>query len=260
MARISSLFSSSRGNSTIIGCSGRYVMIDAGASAKKLTEALSQREVSPESIAAIFVTHEHIDHVSGVRVFAGKYKIPVYATAGTLRAMEKNGHLNGVDFHVIEGAVELPEMKISAFSTSHDAAESCGYTVETVDGRRAALATDMGYVTETVRAAIRRCDTVVIESNHDEGMLRRGPYPPLTKQRILSQIGHLSNPACASELRELVRNGTTRLYLGHLSQENNTASLAYETSFRALSEAGMKQNYDYILSVLKPDGGEMVVF
>ncbi len=260
MARISSLFSSSKGNSTLIGCSGRYVMIDAGVSAKKLCTALSQRDVSPESIAAIFITHEHIDHVSGVRVFAGKYKIPVYATEGTLRAMEKNGHLCGVEHYVMNGTLEMPEMKVCSFATSHDAAESCGYTVETVDGRKAAVATDMGYVSDTVRRAISGCDTVLIESNHDERMLRYGPYPPLTKQRILSDRGHLSNPACASELAELIRRGSTRFYLGHISGENNTALLAYETSFNALTGAGMKKNYDYMLSALSPDGGEMVVF
>lgn len=260
MARISSLFSSSKGNSTIIGCSGRYVMIDAGVSAKKIGEALSQREVSPESIAAIFITHEHIDHVNGVRVFANKYNLPVYATEGTFRAMAQNGHLTGVDYHVLNGAVELAEMRICSFSTSHDAAESCGYTVETADGRKIAVATDMGYVSETVRRAIYGCDAVLIESNHDEGMLRRGPYPPLTKQRILSDRGHLSNPACASELTNLIRSGATRFFLGHISGENNTAALAYETSFSVLTQAGMRQNYDYTLAALSPEGGEMVVF
>lgn len=260
MARISSLFSSSKGNSTIIGCSGRYIMIDAGVSAKKIGEALLQRQVSPESIAAIFITHEHIDHVSGVRVFTNKYGIPVYATEGTLRAMEQNGHLNGVEYHVMNGSVELPEMRISSFRTSHDAVESCGYRVETADGRKIAVATDMGYVSETVRSAIYGCDAVLIESNHDEGMLRRGPYPPLTKQRILSDRGHLSNNACAAELTNLIRNGSARFFLGHISGENNTTALAYETSFNVLTQSGMRQNYDYTLAALSPEGGEMVVF
>ncbi len=235
-------------------------MIDAGVSAKKICTALSQREVSPESIAAIFITHEHIDHVAGVRVFAGKYNIPVYATEGTLRAMHRNGHLEGVEYHLMQGRKDLPEMSISSFTTSHDAAESCGYTVLTADGRKIALATDMGYVTETVRKAIRGSDAVIIESNHDEAMLRRGPYPPLTKQRILSDMGHLSNPACAAELSELVREGTARFFLGHISQDNNTPDLAYTTAFDALKKEGMKIGYDYTLSVLAPDGGEMVVF
>ena len=235
-------------------------MIDAGVSAKKLCAALSQREIQPESIEAIFITHEHIDHVNGVRVFAGKYNTPVYATEGTIRAMERNGHLNGVEYRVLSGAVETPEMQICSFRTSHDAAESCGYTVETCDGRKIAVATDMGYVSETVRKAIYGCDAVLIESNHDEKMLRCGPYPPLTKQRILSEIGHLSNPACAAELAELVRKGSTRFFLGHISQDNNTPNLAYETSFNILTGEGMRKNYDYTLSALAPDGGEMVVF
>lgn len=260
MARISSLFSSSRGNCTIIGCSGRYVMIDAGVSAKKICTALEQREVSPESIAAIFITHEHIDHVAGVRVFAGKYNIPVYATEGTLRAMHSSGHLSGVEYHLMQGRKELPEMRVCSFPTSHDAAESCGYTVLTADGRKIALATDMGYVSETVRSAIRGCDAVLIESNHDEGMLKSGPYLPLTKQRILSMTGHLSNPSCAAELAELVREGSTRFFLGHISQENNTPDLAYRAAFDALTKEGMKMGYDYTLSALAPDGSEMVVF
>ncbi len=235
-------------------------MIDAGVSAKKICTALEQREVNPESIAAIFITHEHIDHVAGVRVFAGKYKIPVYATEGTLRAMHSSGHLSGVEYHLMQGRTELPEMRICSFATSHDASESCGYTVLTADGRKIALATDMGYVTETVRKAIRGSDAVIIESNHDETMLRRGPYPPITKQRILSELGHLSNPACAAELAELVREGSTRFFLGHISQDNNTSELAYSTAYDALTKEGMKMGYDYTLSVLNPDGGEMVVF
>ncbi len=259
MARISSLFSSSSGNCTIIGCSGRYVMIDAGVSAKKIGEALLQRDVRPESIAALFITHEHIDHVNGVRVFAGKYDIPLYATEGTLAAMEQKGHLKGVRCAVINNTVELPEMRISRFKTSHDAAESCGYTVETADGRKIAVATDTGYVSEAVHNAICGCDAVLIESNHDEKMLRNGPYPPLTKQRILSDVGHLSNPACAAEVIRLVKSGSTRFLLGHISENNNTQALAYETSFNALCAEGMRKNFDYTLAALSPQGCEMVV-
>ena len=260
MARICPLFSSSKGNCTLIGSSDKYILIDAGVSARMLTTALSERGVAVSDIAAIFVTHEHEDHIKGIKLFAGKNSIPVYATAGTLREMARRGVLEGVESREMPESVEIYGMTVRRFSTSHDTAQSCGYVVTLTDGRKAAVATDMGYVSETVRTALRGCDAMVIESNHDEMMLRNGPYPPLLKQRILSPSGHLSNDACAAELAELVRRGSTRFFLGHLSEENNTPALALSCAEKALCAAGFKNGYDYILCAAAPRDNEMVVF
>lgn len=260
MARICPLFSSSSGNSILIGSADRYILIDAGVSAKRLTAALADRDIPVSRIEAIFVTHEHDDHISGISLFAGKNSIPVFATEGTLTGMERKGALKGVDGRVFSDGMECAGMVVSSFATSHDTAQSCGYVVDTADGRRVAVATDTGYIPFSVQQALKTCDAMVIESNHDEKMLRNGPYPPFLKQRILSPCGHLSNDACAAALPDLVRSGATRFILGHLSEKNNLPSLAYSCSKTALDGAGMKDGLDYLLSVAPPQGGEMVVF
>lgn len=261
MARLCPLFSGSSGNSTLIGGAGGYILVDAGKSAKKITDALREHTISPDSIAAIFITHEHIDHVQGVRVFASRHKIPVFATAGTLEQMDASGHLNGVSANELpSGGVDAADMHIDFFRTMHDAVESCGYVVHTADERRIAVATDMGCITEQVHNALAGCDAVVLESNHDVGILENGPYPYPLKRRILSDMGHLSNDCCAQEIVRLARTGTTRFILGHLSRENNIPILARQTSLSALCCAGLREDIDFRLTVAMPDGIEMMKF
>lgn len=260
MARFCSLFSSSSGNCTYIGSSGGGVLIDAGVSAKQITLKLNSVGVSEKDIGAVFVTHEHSDHIKGLRVFASKHHIPVYATEGTIRELEKLGVLNGkFDVQPIGDGVECNGQLVTAFRTSHDVAESCGYTVMTGDGRKICVATDTGVVTPEMRAALTGSDLALVESNHDIGMLRNGSYPYLLKRRILSDVGHLSNIDCGDFVTDLVKSGTTHLFLGHLSKENNIPSLAYRTSKSALECAGATENRDYILKVAGTDEPEMVV-
>lgn len=251
MARFCSLFSSSSGNSTYIGSSDGGVLVDAGASAKQLTLKLDCIGVSPADIHAIFVTHEHSDHVSGLRVFASKHNIPVYMTQGTMDALKKNKIINGSfeAFVVPKEGIECGGQFVKPFKTSHDSAESCGYVVNTSDERKIAVATDTGFVTDETRSAVDGCDLILAESNHDIGMLRNGIYPYMLKRRILSDVGHLSNLACSEFVTELVKNGTTRIILGHLSKENNLPELAFQTSKSALDCAGAVQFKDYILKV-----------
>lgn len=260
MARFCSLFSSSSGNCTYIGSSGGGILIDAGVSAKQISLGLNGIGVGESEINAIFVTHEHSDHVKGLRVFASKYNIPVYATAGTLNELEKMGVLNGkFPTAVIEGEIECGSQLIKPFATSHDVAQSCGFSVTTGDDRQLSVATDTGIVTDEMRDALTGSDLVLIESNHDIGMLRNGNYPYLLKRRILSDTGHLSNLACGDFVTELIKSGTTRFVLGHLSKENNIPSLAYQTSKAALDCLGATENRDYILTVAGSGAPEMVV-
>ena len=140
-------------------------------------------------------------------------------------------------------------MFIRPFRTSHDCAESVGYTVETPDNRKLSVLTDTGYVSDEMYNAVSGSDLILAESNHDIGMLRNGPYNYNLKRRILSDKGHLSNAACAELVTKLVGEGTTRLILGHLSKENNLPSLAFETTRSAMSMAGARENIDYLLSV-----------
>lgn len=261
MARFCSLFSSSSGNATYIGTGKSGILIDAGVSAKKLKEALQSREIDPNSINAIFVTHEHSDHIKGIRVFASAHKIPVYATQGTLKGMQEAEVLNGkFPFYVVQkDGIEVGGMFIKPFETPHDSYESCGYTVELPDERKAAIATDIGHMTNEIMNSLVGCDLVMLESNHDIGMLENGEYPYYLKRRILSERGHLSNEACSQAAAELIEKGTTRLFLGHLSTDNNIPELAYQTSYAAIYETGAVLDRDYMLKVNPKENLEDVV-
>lgn len=261
MARFSSLFSSSSGNCSYIGSAKGGILIDAGVSAKQINLKLDCIGVNPVDIGAIFVTHEHSDHVRGLRVFASKHKIPVYATQGTVDALIDSGVANGsFEINPVDSnGIEINGQLIVPFRTSHDSAQSCGFVVTTTDDRKIAVATDTGYVTEETKAAVKGCDLILAESNHDIGMVRNGIYPYLLKRRILSDVGHLSNIDCSNFVTELVKNGTTRIVLGHLSKENNIPELAFQTSKSALDCVGAVQFRDYILSVAGDSEIETVV-
>ncbi len=262
MARICPLFSGSKGNSYYIGASESGILIDAGRSAKQLEGALSGYNIDVGAIKAIFVTHEHTDHIQGLRVFASRHNIRVYATGETLWALERLGAVNErVNYAEIGTAgAEAANMLIKPFATSHDCAGSVGYTVEASDGTKIALATDTGVVTEEIHDAIIGSDAVIIESNHDVGMLMNGIYPYHLKRRILSDSGHLSNDACSKLLPELVESGTTRFILAHLSRENNMPTIAESSAIYELSNRKMKRDRDFTLMVAPPEtSGECVL-
>lgn len=255
MARFCSLFSSSSGNCTFIGSSKTGVLIDAGVSAKKLKEALLSREIDPSSIAGIFITHEHSDHIKGMRILASTFRIPVYGSEGTITALEEIGQLTAKFPYGVIGkeGLEVGDLFIKPFSIPHDAAEGYGYRIALPDGQCAAVATDTGHITDEIRDNFRGCQLVMLESNHDVNMLRNGPYPYHLKRRILSPEGHLSNEDCAKTVTELLKKGTTRFFLGHLSTENNFPDLAYQESYAALTEAGAVLSRDYLLEVNKKE-------
>lgn len=260
MARYCPLFSGSDGNCTYLGTASGGVLVDAGVSAKRITEALLQREIDPATLGGIFLTHEHTDHISGLKVFLKKYPMPVYATRGTLEAvLEKDALPAGATVYVMDGAVTVGDLSVTAFATPHDSSESCGYRVVFPDERTAAIATDIGHLTDTVKNAVNGCDLVHIESNHDVRMLECGPYPFYLKERILSRVGHLSNESCASLLPALLENGTTRFILSHLSDENNTPLLAQVTAQTALKATGALENRDFLLGVAAPSGTDDVL-
>ncbi len=246
MARIYPLFSSSKGNCTYIGSKEQGILVDDGVSYSRLCGALELNGLSPDCIKGIFITHEHSDHVKGLSVLTKKKRIPVYAQAHTLQALLDTGCIHGSCYEM-KGCVEICGMRIRCFSTMHDTSESCGYTVEFEDGKKCAVCTDLGKVTETVEENLIGADAVLLEANYDIEMLRNGPYPYYLKTRIFSSDGHLSNDDSGKFAAKLVKNGTTRIILGHLSQENNTPELASETVMRHLTD--FRRNIDYMLSV-----------
>lgn len=256
------LFSSSKGNCIYIGAPDGGILIDAGKSCRQTETALHNIGVAPDSIRAVFVTHEHSDHISGLRVFASKYGARVYASGGTLEALDEIQILNGkFDAYALgEQGTEAGSLFIRSFRTSHDSRESCGYVIAAESGERVAIATDLGVMTDTVRAAITGCETVLLESNHDVRMLENNPqYPHPLKKRILGERGHLCNEVCAETACELVKNGTKHLFLGHLSEQNNLPALAYRVTASELATAGAVEDADFDLRVAKPVWDEKAV-
>ena len=256
MARFCPLFSGSRGNAFYIGSATAGILIDAGRSAKQLDCALLASGVDPAAVKAVFVTHEHSDHIQGLRVFAGRHQIPVYASCGTLEALAGQNVLDGrtAAFAIGSGGVECAGMYITSFSTPHDSRESVGFVVRTADDRSAAVATDLGVMSDTVRKAAAGCDLVALESNHDVGMLKNRAYPYPLKRRILPS-GPSPNEDCARGCPPW-RAAVTRFVLSHLSRENNLPALAYQTALCALLEGGMRQGIDFELTVAGEENRE----
>ena len=238
------------------------MLVDIGVSAKRCDYALGRIGVDPKSIKAILVTHEHHDHISGVRVFASKHKIPVYASPESLDEMIRTGAVDGkVNAFEIDRFLELDGISVEAFRNSHDSAACLGYKLTLSDGRKISVCTDTGYVTDDARATLAGTDMIFLESNHEISMLENGSYPYILKKRILSPKGHLSNFAAGEFAKELLQGGTTRFVLSHLSRENNVPEIARQSAIAALSELGAKENEDYRLYVSAPEnsGGLIVL-
>lgn len=246
MARIYPLFSSSKGNCTYVGTKNCGVLIDNGVSFSRLCKALEVNDLTLDSIKAVFITHEHSDHIKGLAMLTKKSRIPVYAQTYTIEMLYDKGCINST-CDEIKDSIDICDMNVRCFNTPHDTVESCGYNITFDDGKTCAVCTDLGYITETVEENLLGTDAVLLEANYDIEMLRNGAYPYYLKSRILSQKGHLSNEHSGQFAAKLIKSGTTRLILGHLSQENNTPEIAETTVLKNLSE--FKRNTDYMLCV-----------
>lgn len=249
MAKACQLFSGSSGNSILISQGETKILVDAGVSAKRIDEALERIGENPKELSAIFVTHEHTDHIGGIRVFAGKHNIPVYAEENVLAKMDNAGVLtNKFTADKISDNMEIGGVEIVPFYNSHDSIACVGYRFN-LGNKSISVCTDTGYITDDARAKLIGSDMVFLEFNHEVTMLQNGPYPYPLKQRILSDKGHLSNAVASEFARELVQNGTTRLVLSHLSKENNHPEIARQTAISALSAYGFEEDVDYMINV-----------
>lgn len=260
MARIYPLFSSSKGNSTFIGTEKGGILIDCGVSFRKLSAALEINRLPLSAVQAVFITHEHSDHVAGLSMLTKKTGIPVYGQKRTLQRLCDADRIapSSAVVDISGKTVTCADSEVSCFNTPHDTIQSCGYRIRTADDKLCAVCTDLGHVTDEVDEALLGCRLVLIESNYDESMLRCGPYPLYLKERILSPNGHLSNDNCGRQVARLIRHGTTHFILGHLSQDNNTPKLAEETVLSHLSE--FTRCRDYLLGVapVETNGGAVI--
>ena len=255
--RVVSICSSSKANCTYIECRGKGLLVDIGCSYKMLCDGLKLAGRDVSNISAVFITHEHSDHIGGLQMLTKKLNVPVYASKGTLEGIlsrEKYAPEPGTELHTIDELADAPvNVRVTAFHTPHDSAESCDYTFD--DGEnKIAVCTDLGHITEEVRTNLLGCRFVLLESNYDTYMLEHGPYPRELQRRIKGEYGHLSNAASASMIRELVENGTVNILLGHLSQNNNTPDKALSKVIEMLTLAGAVRGKDYILDAAEVTG------
>lgn len=240
---ITVLASGSGGNCSVVASSGVRLLVDAGLSCKEMCRRMALRDIAPESIHAVLITHEHRDHVDGLHVFVKKFRVPVFMTEPTHRAWTKqykdsNGEPVRAErletFQAGQGFT-VGDIEVSTFTIPHDAADPVGFTFRS-QGIKLGYATDLGYMPASVRQHLRGCDGMVLESNHDLEMLRMGPYPWAVKQRVLSRVGHLSNDALAEFLLSDYDGSAAFLVLAHLSEQNNHPELARAAAERALGQ------------------------
>ena len=253
MTRFCPLVCGSSGNSVFVETEGTRILVDAGVSGKKIEECLKDIDVGCESIDALFITHEHSDHIKAAGIISRRYDIPLYATEGTWNAMEPLiGSVSRKNRKIIYSGerTELNDMVIKPFSIPHDAAEPVGYNIFS-DNIKMTIATDIGHCDDIVQEAVADSDILLIEANHDIEMLKRGPYPYNLKQRILGLYGHMANASAGELLKEVFSGRMRHIFLGHLSKENNTPELAYKTVENILFENHINVGRDVKLELAR---------
>jgi phosphoribosyl 1,2-cyclic phosphodiesterase len=229
MLNITPLFSSSKGNSIYIESDDTRLLVDAGVSAKQIVLSLEKINVNIKTIEAILVTHEHTDHIKGIKVLASKYNIPVFSTQKTWTKLSQSDIAATLkNTFEIDKEFSVGNIKVLAFSTPHDAIDPCGFNFF-YGNEKVTLATDLGHINNYLLEKMEKSNTILLEANHDIEMLKAGSYPWPLKQRILGDYGHLSNITSALTIEYLIKTGTKNFILGHLSQENNFPELALET-------------------------------
>ena len=235
-----SLYSGSSGNAFLLQTPRARILIDAGKNAKTLTAALAAVGVEADSLDAILITHDHRDHTSALPVLLKHHPIPTHiveASAQAITLCQPGGWADSLCCHKPLFCLTVGDVTARSFITPHDSRFSVGYRfdISTPDGVRSlGYATDLGYVTDEVKAALTGCESVVLESNHDKELLYVGPYPRQLKERILSRYGHLSNEDAAALVAELAHHGLRHLMLAHLSEQNNEPDIAYNEALMAL--------------------------
>lgn len=252
--KFSILASGSTGNAIFVGTERTGVLIDVGITGKQAEAAMQEAGIHPGEVKAILVTHEHSDHVKGIGVFARRYGIPIYANQKTWRELDGLiGQVREDQRQLFEvGEIkEFEDLTVQSFGISHDAAEPMGFCFY-CGNKKLSVATDLGYVSDKIKETIRGADAYIFEANHDVEMLRMSSYPWSIKRRILSDVGHLSNEAAGIALTDILGGQAERVYLAHLSKENNMMELARLTVKNILEEKGMKVGDDVHLRETYP--------
>ena len=249
--QVAVLASGSKGNATVMRCECGIVLVDAGISCRRIAQGMQKLGLHPENLDAVFITHEHIDHVKGLETFAKKYPVPIYASRGTWQGIRQT--LPRLDLKLCNRQVLAPQTEITlgglqvrSFSVSHDALEPAGYLFRS-KGHVFGYVTDTGYVSDVVKRELEGAEVLVIESNHDPILLKNGRYPPPLQKRILGTRGHLAN-ATAGHLLATLQTLPGQVFLAHLSQENNTPDLALNTVRSIVMQQHPKANIQFYVT------------
>lgn len=263
--RAYTLFSSSSGNCSYVQYGSDRLLIDAGASAKAINEALLSLDTELSKINGIFISHEHGDHTRGLQTISKRYGIPIYTSAKCMDYIALSHPDAEKQLIEVEGGdrVHIGDVSVSIYPTPHDSVRSFCYRIQ-AGSTELGYATDIGHISDAVQDAVFGCDAVLIESNHDIEMLENGPYNQALKRRILGKKGHLSNDSCACLAPVLARCGTGSIVLAHLSETNNTPEKAYTASRNKLREygvsiAGETFAADLRLAVAQPKGVVQII-
>ncbi len=250
--RFSVLASGSKGNACYIETENSKILIDAGLSCRETVRRLELMGVAPGQLDAIIITHEHMDHIKGVGPLARRFNLPVYINDRTLR---KGSKILGLlpNPQVIEPGLDfmINGTKLETFTKCHDAADPIGLVIS-FNSERIGLATDLGRSTRLVEDRLKECQALILEFNHDQGMLEEGPYPLFLKRRIKGSDGHLSNKQAAELLRAVFHNGLKQLVLAHLSEINNHPEKAYQEADEVLNDCGRSETTIWISLQDKP--------
>ena len=254
--RACTFFSGSSANCAYIEINGRAILIDAGGGIRKTSEYLNEIGSNYDKIDAVFVTHEHSDHINGLAPICNRFNIPIISNANTLRAIAKAQPSINTDLFrpMPTGAKAVRnDFEVTSFATSHDSAESVGYIIKTNQGN-IGVVTDLGQYTEEVEENVSSCKILILEANHDEQMLRTGRYPYFLKKRISGNSGHLSNVQSGNLLSSILHKGVKKVMLAHLSCENNTPSLALSSVSDAATSVGAIVGGDIMIDVAPRNG------
>lgn len=237
--KICVLASGSKGNSTFIETNETHILVDLGTSSLYVEKKLKEIDIDPSTISAIILTHAHVDHISGIKVFMKKYNPKLYLTEKMFHEVSAIFEIN--NYEIIDGDFNINDIRINVFKTSHDADDSNGYVISN-NNRSLVYVTDTGYINQKYNKLLKNRNLYIMESNHDVKMLMEGSYPYHIKQRILGDRGHLSNKDSAYYLSNYVGNETKTIILIHLSHDNNDPSIALNTLEDTLNTSNKKVN------------------
>jgi phosphoribosyl 1,2-cyclic phosphodiesterase len=249
------LASGSTGNSTFLKLGDANILVDAGISTRRIKQALAALGTDIADLDGILLTHEHRDHIAGLPTLTRKYRIPVYARQATWNAIDNQSKDEVVPADRrcnLPDSLDIGSVKVEPFSISHDAADPVGFRFYT-GTTKVGFATDLGFVTDTVKKALSLSDALVLEANHDVDMLKQGTYPWFLKKRILSNRGHLANTDTGWTLARLDKKSNCDVFLAHLSQENNRPELAEKTVADILADQECQLGKDVTLHITFPD-------